>query len=79
MKINCLDHNSLGRLKILDICLNSLYCVSVLENTKVEYDCIRYVKSLFGGVRLFMLYCLLGLLNEYTLLLMNIELSILQL
>ena len=54
--------------KNLDIYFNSLYCVSVLENTKVECDCICYVKSFFGGVRGVFLYCLLRLLNWNTLL-----------
>ena len=36
--------------KNLDIYFNSLYYVYVLENTKVEYDCICYVKS-------FLLFC----------------------
>ena len=36
--------------KKIDINFNYLYCVSILENTKVEYDCIRYVKS-------FLLFC----------------------
>ena len=65
--------------KNFEIYFNFLYCVSVLENTKVECDCICYVKSFFGGVRGVLLYCLLRLLNENTLVLKNIGLSILQL
>ena len=30
------------REKKFDIYFNSLYCVSAIENTKMEYDCIRY-------------------------------------
>ena len=65
--------------KNIDIYFNSLDCVSVLENTKMECDCICYVNSFFGGVREVLLYCLLRLLNENTLILKNIGLSTLQL
>ena len=62
-----------------DIYFNSLYYISVIEESKVEYDCIPYFLSMFAGVRIFPLYFLLIFVNVDTFLLDNILLSTLQL